>query len=215
MDCSAALAMTAKWPGAHRCHPREGGDPIRRGLTVQSLTCRITGPPPSRRTTTEYEAAFSRHVLPEVLPDNFRPLRSEGAGKTVGRPREDRVRAAPAVSCGIMRMARGAHEHTGSAGASRPSLRMALRPTSCSPRRTALLPPSPFGTLSHLKDLTPAPRRQNHTTSPYASATLVSHGIRVHRILPRVSDDGQRPSSRGETKGVLPLIWGKTEAEYF
>ena len=33
------------------------------------------------------------------------------------------------------------------------------------------------------RNLTPAPRRQDHTTSPYASATLVSHGIRVHRNL--------------------------------
>jgi hypothetical protein len=69
--------------------------------------------------------------------------------------------------------------------------------------------------LSHLADLAPAPRRRNHTTSPYESATLVCNGIRVHRISPRVSDDGQRPSSRGETSAVMPLIWGKTEAEYF
>ena len=45
------------------------------------------------------------------------------------------------------------------------------------------------------QDLTPAPRRQNHTTSPYASATHVSRSSRVHRISPRVRDDGQRPSS--------------------
>ena len=69
--------------------------------------------------------------------------------------------------------------------------------------------------LSLLADLTPAPRRQNHTTSPYASATLVSRGLGVHRISPRVSDDGQRPSSRGETAVFMPLIWVKTEAEYF
>ena len=69
--------------------------------------------------------------------------------------------------------------------------------------------------LSPPADLTPAPRRQNHTTSPYASATLVSYGLGVHRISPRVSDDGQRPSSRGETAVFMPLIWGKTEAKYF
>jgi len=70
-------------------------------------------------------------------------------------------------------------------------------------------------TLSHLEGLTPAPRRQNHTTSPYASAILVRHGIGVHRTSPRVSDDGQRPSSRGETSAVMPLIWGEKEAVYF
>jgi hypothetical protein len=45
-----------------------------------------------------------------------------------------------------------------------------------------------------LKNLTPAPRRQDHTTSPYASVTHVSRDISVHRISPRVRDDGQRPS---------------------
>ena len=46
-----------------------------------------------------------------------------------------------------------------------------------------------------LRNLTPAPRRQDHTTSPYAITALVSHGVRVHRISPHVRDDGQRPSS--------------------
>src|SRR5829696_1617662 len=49
--------------------------------------------------------------------------------------------------------------------------------------------------LSLLLDLTPAPRRPNHTTSPYARATHVSRSSRVRRISPRVRDDGQRPSS--------------------
>ena len=44
-------------------------------------------------------------------------------------------------------------------------------------------------------NLTPAPRRQDHTTSPYAQATLVSYDFRVHRISPRVRDDRERPSS--------------------
>src|SRR4029453_15691608 len=48
---------------------------------------------------------------------------------------------------------------------------------------------------SLLLDLTPAPRRPNHTTSPYASGAYVYRAIRVHRISPRVRDDGQRPSS--------------------
>ena len=37
------------------------------------------------------------------------------------------------------------------------------------------------------KNLTPASGRQDHTTSPSASATLVSRSLRVHRIPPRVS----------------------------
>jgi len=70
---------------------------------------------------------------------------------------------------------------------------VALRLTSCSPRWTALLPPSPLRSLL-LKSLTPAPRRQDHTTSPYASRALVVHTHRVHRIPPRVRDDRERPS---------------------
>ena len=124
------------------------------------------------------------------------------------------MRAAPAVSRAIC-ITKDAHEHTGSAEAPRPSLRngftayFALFPENGSFASVAR------ERLSLLVDLTPAPRRQNHTTSPYASATLVRHGLSVHRISPRVSDDGQRPSSRSETAVVMPLIWGKTEAEYF
>src|SRR5256884_1818137 len=45
-----------------------------------------------------------------------------------------------------------------------------------------------------LKNLTPAPRRQDHTTSPYASGAYVLRAIRVHRISPHVRDDRERPS---------------------
>jgi len=60
---------------------------------------------------------------------------------------------------------------------------MALRLTSCSSRRTALLPPSPARLIA---SLAPAPRRPNHTTSPYASGACVSRATCVHRIPPRV-----------------------------
>src|SRR5205807_1803950 len=49
------------------------------------------------------------------LPATSRPRKSEGR-------REDRVHAAPAVSCAIAHW-ESAHEHTGTGGASRPSLR--------------------------------------------------------------------------------------------
>src|SRR5712671_4435991 len=49
---------------------------------------------------------------------------------------------------------------------------MVLRLISCSPRRTALLPPSPAGLPTNL---TPAPRRQDHTTLPYATSVFVQH----------------------------------------
>jgi len=56
------------------------------------------------------------------------------------------------------------------------------------------------------KNLTPAPRRQDHTTSPYVSRTLVLRTLRVHRIPPRVRDDREPPLVTGETRGVMPLI---------
>src|SRR5438552_4381859 len=45
-----------------------------------------------------------------------------------------------------------------------------------------------------LADLTPASRRQNHTTSPSAAARFVKRTACVHRIPPRVDDVAQRPS---------------------
>ena len=63
-------------------------------------------------------------------------------------------------------------------------------------------------------NLTPAPRRPNHTTSPYAQGAYVSRAPRVHRIPPHVRDDRERPSM-GETGGVMRLICAACEAEYF
>jgi hypothetical protein len=42
-------------------------------------------------------------------------------------------------------------------------------------------------------NLTPASRRQDHTTSPSASSALVRSAIRVHRIPPHVRDDRETP----------------------
>jgi len=61
----------------------------------------------------------------------------------------------------------------------------------------------------------PAPRHQNHTTSPYASGAYVTRAISVHRISPHVRDDREAPLIRRETGGVMPMIWVRTKAEYF
>ena len=97
-----------------------------------------------------------------------------------------------------------AHEHTGSAGASRPSLRNGF---------TAYFVLSPEnGSFASViggtppANLTPAPRRQDHTTSPYASGAYVLRASRVHRIPPRVRDDRDPPLVTGETRGLVPLI---------
>jgi hypothetical protein len=89
--------------------------------------------------------------------------------KNRGR-REDRVRAAPAVSRAIC-IKKCAHEHTGSAETLRPSPRNGF--TAC----FVLAPVTGFlaTVISKITsaNLTPAPGRQAHTTSPYAMATLV------------------------------------------
>src|SRR5437660_1478370 len=95
--------------------------------------------------------------------------------------REDRVLAAPAVSRAICAN-KTAHEHTGQREHSGLPCAMALRLTSCSSRRTALLPPSPALLIA---SLTPAPRRPNHTTSPYASGTYVSRHSRPSHLTAR------------------------------
>src|SRR5439155_5361557 len=125
--------------------------------------------------------------------------------------REDRVLAAPAVPRAICAN-KTAHEHTGQREHSGLPCAMALRLTSCSSRRTALLPPSPALLIA---SLAPAPRRPNHTTSPYASGAYVYRALSVHRISPHVCDDREAPLIRRETGGVMRLIWVRTKAEYF
>src|SRR3954467_12847199 len=51
-----------------------------------------------------------------------------------------------------------------------------------------------------LRSLTPASRRQDHATSPSASALFVQQRLRVHRIPCRVDDVGQRPSFGRDTR---------------
>src|SRR5205809_8147609 len=81
--------------------------------------------------------------------------------------RECRVHAAPAASCAKVRK-KGAHEHTGQRKHSDIPCAMALRLISRSPRWSGLVVTVAGGTLP--AELAPASRRQDHTTSPYASA---------------------------------------------
>ena len=110
------------------------------------------------------------------------------------------------------------------------------------PGDRALLPPSPCGlkVLSSPvepneppQDLTPASRRQDHTTSPSASSAVVLHAANrsrrairpalashaqhccVHRTPPRVRDDHDTPLWWGGMATVLDLIWGKWEQNIF
>ena len=103
--------------------------------------------------------------------------------------REDRVRAAPAVSCAKVtnKKRTRAYRFSGSSPAFPAQWFYGL--SSCSPRRDQGL----FVTVAARKrelpaNLTHLPLgRQDHTTLPYASAALVSRSISVHRSPTRVS----------------------------
>ena len=134
-----------------------------------------------------------------------RPRRDEGAGKTecTLHPRSRVQLRTEDAHTSIQVQA----EHPGLPCA------MALRLTSCSPRRTALLPPSLRRIIP--RSLMPAPRHQDHTTSPYALGAYVVRAISVHRISPHVRDDREPPLLSGETGGFKSLICPRMKAEYF
>ena len=133
--------------------------------------------------TNECTSAISRHLSPEFCIVCL-PSRNQRAQ---GRPGASRTRGP------FAHQQERAHEHTGTGGASRPSLRngftahLVLSPENGSFASVAcerLSPPA---------DLMPAPRHQDHTTSPYTASAHVCHAISVHRIPPRVRDVRERP----------------------
>src|SRR3981189_2993423 len=86
-----------------------------------------------------------------------------------------------------------AHEHTGQRRTSDIPCAMALRLITSSPRRTALLPPLRPERQLPPGALTPAPRRQDHTSLPYALAPFVIGTTSVHRSPSHVRDDHDTP----------------------
>jgi hypothetical protein len=120
--------------------PRAGGASSKLQPIVSFIDVSGILDPRLRGMTIAYEATFSRRIPPElcifVCPLEHR----EGAGKT-GCALHPRSRVQ-------LRTGERAHEHTGSAGASRPSLRNGFTTYSVlSPVRRALLPPSPATAL--------------------------------------------------------------------
>jgi hypothetical protein len=76
---------------------------------------------------------------------------------------------------------------TGSARSTRHSLRGGFTAYTWSPRGPGFLAPV-IGVMQNIiANLTPASGRQDHTTSPSASATFVFLSFRVHRISPQRS----------------------------
>src|SRR5438034_2235643 len=126
------------------------------------------------------------------------------------------MRAAPAVSCAKVRK-NGAHEHTGSAEAVRHPLRNGF---------TAYFVLSPVERAcchrhlrKHPTGLTPASRRQDHTTSPYensaSSGARNRRRCRVHRIpSQRLVTMANAPHS-GMRREAYNSDFRKCEAKYF
>jgi len=148
-----------------------------RMLTALSASLRAKRSNPSIRSLRHGLLRFARngrHIelqmwLRDLAAQCARGLLELSPSEATRGRREDRVRAAPAVSCA--RLCEEAHtsiqvqrKHSGLPRA------MVLRLISRSPWRPAFLPPSPSRALP--QDLTPASGCQNHTTSPSAIGSV-------------------------------------------
>ena len=157
--------------------------------------CRMGACAPSNR------VAFSRHDFARAFPNSLSLSRNRGR-------RECRVRAAPAVSC-AKKLHIGAHEHTGERRTLRHPLRNGFTAYFVlSPVSGLVVTVTPAETC--LKSLTPASRRQDHTTSPYALSFRPRSRMRLTQKrpphpIPTLGDDGQRPSS-GMGRATILLI---------
>jgi hypothetical protein len=126
--CPCPWSWTCSW------EPWAGGGTMRQcyNITLHESThtavipAGASYPPPPGEGATKHASTFSRQHSPEVCKF-IGPLKERGR-------REDRVRAAPAVSCAKVAN-KNAHEHTGSAEASGLPCAMVLQLISCSPRR--------------------------------------------------------------------------------
>jgi hypothetical protein len=188
-----------------------GGYPVRRAFSIPSLASRNTGSSgPSaqlRIRPDDDEHGHSRDSMRPSFANSFAPKRR-------GR-REDRVRAAPAVSCANMHI-ENAHEHTGSAEAVRPSLRNGFTAYFVlSPARPGLLVTVARVMRSIITSLTPATGasgphdfavRERLRSSFANSASTASH---------RAFRDVRNALSSGGTARNTHLIWVKNKAEYF
>jgi hypothetical protein len=165
---------------------------------------------------------------------SFTPFNQEGAGNA-GR------RLAPAVSCAIS-AGKCAHEHTGTAGAARHSLRdgftaytvLSLETNSfCLHRRRIEGFSKPGWISQNLRRLDASHGRQNHTALPSAITPFVGarpslmSKLTLRRRVARPACRGHRsphptsvtiairPSCGRGMAGVVGVIWGEREAEYF
>ena len=163
----------------------------------------------------QYTTPRSRDTLRPRFANSFRPQKREGAVRSQEGRREDRVRAAPAVSC-AKAVRNNAHEHTGSAETLRPSLRNGLTAYSVlSPVRPELVchrRPQEACASQELDTCHWGVRttRLRRTLPPRSSvAAFASTAPR-----PNVSDDGQRPLSRDRMANNKQVIWVWSQEQF-
>ncbi len=138
-------------------HAREGGHPVLRGLSVQSQMSLEYWIPASAGTTAGNDLAFSRRGSPEVC--------------CLPCPRKQRAQGRPGARCtrGLACTSVQKKTHT--------SIQVQRRhpafPAQWFTAYFVLFPVNGFlatvAPRAAPRNLTPAPRRQNHTTSPYAT----------------------------------------------
>ena len=100
----------------HRQRPDKTGDRVK--ATVTARCADLIASDDTWIHFSDLAARFAR------VAKTVRATKKQRAQATLKRGRrEDRVRAAPAVSCALCAFGKNAHEHTGSAESLRPSLR--------------------------------------------------------------------------------------------
>ena len=181
----------------------------------------------------KHNSAFSRRIAPELCT-SFRPKkRAQGMPGAGWHPRS-RVQYS-ARDC--------AHEHTGTAGAARHSLRdgftaytaLSLETNSfCLHRRRIEGFGKPGWISQNLRRLDASNGRQDHTALPSASTPFVGARLSLTDLSPPCENLVARPALCGHRSphptsvtiairpscergmgGVVRVIWGEREAEYF
>jgi hypothetical protein len=165
--------------------PRMRGSSTLRLLGSITGVSGILGRPHSRVTTTEYDFAISRHELSEVCWKTSRPL----VQRAQGRPGARCTRGLACIC--TQRMRTRAYRFSGNTPAFPAQWLYGLLRALPGERLSCHHRPRKLA----FANLAPAPRRQDHTTSPYASGAYVYRTACVHRISPHVRDDRKRPSS--------------------
>jgi hypothetical protein len=174
MDCFVALLASANTSGSLRSLVRDEKNHRISRFNFQS-----------RR----HKSTFPRRETPELCI-NLRPTEGAGnAGRSM-RP-QPRMQSKKAYE----------HSHHGHTGFTRHSPRNGFNGfLRALPGDRALLSPSSAEISS--ANLTPASRRQDHTTSPSASRAVRPQHISVHRIPSRVRDDREPPLVGTRRRGL-------------